>query len=215
MSELIYHSLPIDFLYPGSLYSISGVLFTSSGDDSFQAQITNSAVDSVLFGFDFNGQLNKWHDFFAVFTATLQMSGGLFRIEYKGSGNCVCLFDEVKISDYRDMLSLGVIQIYPEWDMKRFTVQNREDHRTRGGKMFSYKWGDYERLEVPIEYISDSKAAIINSWWATDALIYFKIYSGGMWQTNTCYLMNDGAPFDIHPKPYDQYFNGRLELETF
>lgn len=209
----IYRSSPIPDIYVNSEYLIEADVYPTQ-NGRYTVSLVSSA--GTIFSETRQFDVGYWNRYSKVFTFGQSVSDAVLFFHYAGAAPP----DTVYLDNFyggvnRSHRSIGVIQIYPEWDMKRFTVQNREDHRTRGGKMFSYKWGDYERLEVPIEYISDSKAAIINSWWATDALIYFKIYSGGVWQVNTCYLMNDGAPFDIHPKPYDQYFNGRLELETF
>lgn len=209
----IYRSSPIPDIYVNSEYLIEADVYPTQ-NGRYTVSLVSSA--GTIFSDTRQFDVGYWNRYSKVFTFGQSVSDAVLFFHYAGATPP----DTVYLDNFyggvnRSHRAIGVIQIYPEWDMKRFTVQNREEHRTRGGKMFSYKWGDYERLEVPIEYISDSKAAIINSWWATDALIYFKIYSGGVWQVNTCYLMNDGAPLDIHPKPYDQYFNGRLELETF
>lgn len=215
MTDYILTSQPINFMNTGSLYRISGDFYVNSGSAEFRGEVTNAAVDSYLHSFNISGQLGQWVEFSSVLTATLGMSGGVLRFAYLSvSDSSDCMFDGIKFEDYRDP-ALGVLQIYPEWDMKRYTKQNRADHRTKGGKLYSYQWGDYERFEIPLDYVPQSKAAIINSWWQTDALIYLKIYSGGVWEVNTCHLMNTSAPFSKRMKPYTVYRTGDLQLETF
>jgi hypothetical protein len=213
----IYHSAAIDTLYPGSAYSLGGMLYISRGGGRFNCDLLSSDLSSTFLNFPID-VLDKpeWIDVSKIFSVAVQITNPILRISHVSTyGFTTAYFDDFGVSDYKNFYSIGVLQIYPEWSMRRQAIQNRADHRTKGGKMYSYTWGDYEQFNVPLEYVQNSKAAIINSWWSEDTLIHFKIYSGGVWQTNCCHLMNDTAPFDERVKPYDQYRSGVLELETF
>jgi hypothetical protein len=215
MADYFYHPSAIDILYPSSSYLLEGQIYVTSGTGEFQLSMLTYDASSVLNTKDFIGDQNKWTNFSHTFSVAAITSGPILKIEYMGKIVSLAYFDEIGLGVDRSWGALGVLRIYPEWEMKRFTKQNRNEHRTKGGKLYSYTWGDYDRFEIPVEYVSNSKASIINSWWSTDALIYFKIYSGGVWEVNTCHLMNESAPLPSFQRPYTNYRKGTLTLETF
>jgi hypothetical protein len=215
MADYFYHPSAIDILYPSSSYLLEGYLYVSQGNGSYRLSLMTHDASSTVSIKDFGGNPGQWTNFSSVFSVSAITSGPLLKFECLAQEISLAYFDEISLSVNRSWGALGVLQIYPDWSMKRYAKQNRSDHRTKGGKLYSYQWGDYDRFEIPLEYVSNSKAYVVNSWWATDALIYLKIYSGGVWEVNTCHLMNDDAPFSNRKKPYTQYMNGNLYLETF
>jgi hypothetical protein len=211
------HSLPISAVYPGSRYSVEFALYCASGQGNYGISLTSSDQSLIYWQDSFSGRQGDWSEFKKYVSVNsygvdLKLRFEDIDLTYMGT---LSFLDSVRFSDAKDMVALGVLQVYPDWEMKRFTKQNRNEHRTKGGKLYSYTWGQYNRFEVPVEYVSNSKASIINSWWSTDALIYFKIYSGGVWEVNTCHLMNDSAPLPSLVRPYTNYRKGTLTLETF
>lgn len=111
---------------------------------------------------------------------------------------------------------LGTITIAPEWSTKFEAVQNKSAHRTKSGKLYSYKWGNFNRYEIPIEYLSSSQSSVINSWWAADAYVVLVRYWEGSYDfSQSCRMVNASAPMDELPKPYYHYRSGRIELETY
>lgn len=211
-----YHSCPISEVFPGSSYAVEFSIYVASGNPNYGISLENSA-SLVLWQNSFTAINGEWVTLKKI--VTVLSYGESLRLYFYSLDNTymgtLAYIDDVRFMDNKDMIALGVLQIFPGWDMKREVVQNRADHRTKGGRLYSYQWGDYERFTIPLDYVQNSKAAIINSWWASDALIWLKIYSGGVWETNTCYLMNDRAPMQDREKPYSQYMRGTLRLETF
>lgn len=216
MPHNFYSNQRLNFISVGSVYKLEGQIYLASGDGNFRAEITDAGINSYHHYYDFYGELGRWKSFETIFTGTAAMSGGLLRFTWTGSEAPVsAYFDNIMLSDLKDIISLGVLQIYPEWNMQRQTAHNRATHRTKSGKAYSYKLGTYKEFKFNLEYIQNSKAAMINSWWAADALIYFKVYSTGVWEVNCCHLINNISPFDESEKPYHQYRSGILELETY
>jgi hypothetical protein len=215
--NFILHSFASPRLNPGSSYALELSMLPTAGDNKYKVELLRSDASSILFSSGiFQPGAGQWTKTSFPFSLTGVQCGPLLKVSYAGTlGGALSLIDDVYVGDGRSWGAIGVLQIYPEWEMKRFTKQNRHEHRTKGGKLYSYTWGQYNRFEVPVEYVSNSKASIINSWWATDALIYFKIYSGGVWEVNTCHLMNDSAPLPSLQRPYTNYRKGTLTLETF
>lgn len=216
-SQYLINKESLAALYPGSLYEISAFVNGLANGGDVNLKVFNSAVSSALATSpNMAVTANQWSKVSHTFTVAAATNSPIFRINYVGAGYARTIYiDDAYFGTSRDYEALGVLQIYPEWEMKRFTKQNRHDHRTKGGKLYSYTWGDYERFEIPVDYVPNSKASIVNSWWSTDALIYFKIYSGGVWEVNSCHLMNDSAPLPSFVRPYTNYRKGNLILETF
>lgn len=53
-------------------------------------------------------------------------------------------------------------------------------HRTLGGRLYVYKWGEYIKNRFNINYMSAPNAAIVNSWWENNAeLLLFVNSSSG------------------------------------
>jgi hypothetical protein len=209
----VYHQGLTHVFRPSSNYAIGFNLTNLVGENAHRVKLLTSDASSILFD---SGVLDIQGEVYLPISFSGVTSAPMLKIEYTGvSLPALSFIDNVYVGINRSWGAIGVLQIYPEWEMKRFTKQNRHEHRTKGGKLYSYTWGQYNRFEVPVEYVSNSKALIINSWWATDALIYFKIYSGGVWEVNTCHLMNDSAPLPSLVRPYTNYRKGTLTLETF
>lgn len=210
----IQSAISINTLTPDSYY-FSCYVNVYEGEGYFGFRLINSA-GTVFQAGSFNVMVNQtWQKIEKDFYVASTQVGVSFLFDILAEYSSNFCVDEIHLGYDRKRSDLGVIQIYPEWDLKRETIQNRADHRTKGGKLYSYKWGSFERHTIPIDFIQNSKAATVNSWWATDALIHLKIYSGGVWETNCYHIMNGSAPFPDRVKPYYQYKKGTLVLETF
>jgi hypothetical protein len=180
-------------LLQGSGYVINFMLYLQQGIHNIRANLLDSAAQGYHFmGEPLNAASGRWIEISLPFSCTQTDSQAIF--EYEQS---------------------GVIQIYPTFEFKRFKRQIRSDHRMKGGSLFSFKWGDYERFEIPLEYVPVSKQQLVNEWWRDDNIIYFKQYSGSIWEVNTCQIVNKEAPLQKRQKPYTDYFQGKVILETF
>jgi len=110
--------------------------------------------------------------------------------------------------------STDAIQINPVNFRKR-KKQNRMDFKTLGGKRFAKILGDFSNIEFSLDFISNSDAAIINSWWESDAsLWFFETGSTGV-EVTSVYIVNDSTPIDGYNAPYTTYRRGKIKLETY
>ena len=111
--------------------------------------------------------------------------------------------------------STETVEFYPEWDYKFPAQQIRTDHRTKGGKLFVYKWGSYQNFNLNLNWVTASDASLVNSWWDTNTKLLFFITSDTGTEVHSVMIINDDTPFSQYNKPYNNYFGGKVELTTY
>jgi hypothetical protein len=163
------------------------------------------------FSGEFAFDTNQWKAYSFRFEESQGGSGSQVVFSHADSSAMVYYFDAVKLT----YITSDAIQIYPDYEgYKQEAVEKRTAHRTKSGKMFLYKWGDYKRWRIPVSYISKSKATIINSWWGNDNQLSLNITSGSITEANSVQITNKKAPFYQMSSPYVQYFRGTIDLES-
>jgi len=108
----------------------------------------------------------------------------------------------------------GIVLI-PEWDYSFGEEISRSSFRTRNGRLFSYKWHDYNKIKFDTNWVTNSNAAIVNSWWDTQTKLIFIDITDTTATITSCMLIGKEAPFREHPEPYVEYFKGVIELEEY
>ncbi len=111
--------------------------------------------------------------------------------------------------------SADAVTILPEFSYKFPMKQERSQHRTKNGKLFIYKWGEYQKFRVPVTFVSASDTALVNSWWNTNTELLYFVTSGSTTDVYSVFITNAEQPFSQFTKPYDWKFNGKLKLETY
>ena len=111
--------------------------------------------------------------------------------------------------------SATVATLYPEWDYKGGKKQIRSEHRTRAGRLYLYNWGDYEAYKFKVDWVPASDAALVNSWWEANSELLLFITSSTATEVHSVMLMNDETPLLQFTKPYDNYYKGKIELESY
>lgn len=114
-----------------------------------------------------------------------------------------------------DVIIGNLVQIYPEYDYKGGEIQLRNQMRTPSGKGYLYKHGDYEKFQFTVNYLPASSAAIVNSWWDTNAKLLFLITSGDITEVHSVVIMNKDTPFQQFNKPYADKLKGKVLLEGY
>lgn len=138
--------------------------------------------------------------------------------------------------------SADAIVLRPEFDYKESKTQIKNSKRTISGKNFNYIFNNYQTFEVPVDYVHSDNAAIINSWWLSDTkLIFYKVRETspgyGLLEDGGFFLLEDGQQMEFEPgyisevfsvyivnrdkplsqitKPYDYYYRGTIQLESY
>lgn len=105
------------------------------------------------------------------------------------------------------------VSIEPEWDLAEPDKKIEDEHRTRAGGRYVYKWGSFRRWKFAVSYVDSSFAAVVNSWWLSNTQLLFKSESAAA--VYSVQLMNDEKPVSRYVRPYDTLFSGVIELETY
>lgn len=93
--------------------------------------------------------------------------------------------------------------------------QIRADTRTRGGKKYEYKWGEFTRIGFEVEFITNSDRDTINDWFDNRTELLFFITSGGTTEVHSVMIMNNKSPISKLVKPYTDQWMGNINLETY
>ena len=111
--------------------------------------------------------------------------------------------------------SADAITLYPEFDFTNTTEKIHTEQRTRSGKLYSYTWGSFKRFEFSVEFMSDTNAAIINSWHQADTELLFFINSDTATEVNSVMIRGKKSPISGYMKPFNNYRKGAIILETY
>ena len=108
------------------------------------------------------------------------------------------------------------VTLPPEYDYQAPTVKIDSRFRSKSGKLYTYKWGDYDKFDFSVQYLSNSSAAIVNSWWSTDTeLLFFVASDNGNTEVSSVMIQNKSEPFTEFQPPYIEYKKGKILLETY
>jgi len=110
--------------------------------------------------------------------------------------------------------SATAVTLLPEWDFTAPKKQLKSETRTQTGRLFRHLWANYESYKVPLEYVPASVANVVNSWWATQTNLILFITSSTATEVHSVQIMNDNAPLAKFHEPYDDYYDGVIELES-
>lgn len=105
------------------------------------------------------------------------------------------------------------IQLYPEYSYRDEAEKIETVHRSRSGKEYRYKFGDFGRWRIPLSFLTSSDAAQINEWWNTNTDLTYT--EDGGTTTYGVRLVNDKKPIGGFVEPYDDLWTGTLELEEY
>ena len=105
------------------------------------------------------------------------------------------------------------VTLEPEWDFARKDAQVRNEHITRSGRRYVYKWGSYQRFAFGLEFVNSSTAAIINSWFMTNTRLLF-VESGGS-AVYSVMLIGNEVPMSQYVKPYTDLYKGKIDLQSY
>lgn len=111
--------------------------------------------------------------------------------------------------------SSTAVNLRPNFDYQNGKKQIRNDYRTKGGRAYRYKWGEYRRIKFTAEYVPASAAAVVNSWFDSNTELLWFITSGDVTEVHSVMIMNDDTPFQKTIAPYDNLYKGKIELEGY
>lgn len=105
------------------------------------------------------------------------------------------------------------VDIDPEYDYEEGDEKQESTKRSMTGKLYKYKWGTYRVFKFGVTYVNSSFMAIVNSWWVSNTEL--KFMKVGATQVYSVRIENNSAPIRKFIEPYDDQFEGKIELETY
>jgi len=126
-----------------------------------------------------------------------------------------CDADFIGDIDNVSVVAMETVTLYPEYDLKLGEKQVRNEHRSRSGKLYLYKWSDYEHIEFSLNWLPSSDAALVNSWWDSNAELLFFVNSGTATAVHSVMILNEDTPLQQFNQPYTDYYRGRILLEGY
>ena len=111
--------------------------------------------------------------------------------------------------------SSDAVTLYPEQEYSKAKQQIRNEHRTRSGKLYLYKWGDYSRIKFDVNWVPASDAALVNSWFDTNTKLLFFVTSDSATEVFSVMLLNKETPLAQYNAPYNNLYRGTILLEGY
>lgn len=105
------------------------------------------------------------------------------------------------------------VTLEPEWDFDRKDGKVENEHITRAGKRYVYRWGSYYKASFSLTFVNSSTAAIINSWWDSNTKLLFM--ESGATQIYSVMLVGKELPLGSFQKPYTNLFRGKIDLQGY
>lgn len=114
-----------------------------------------------------------------------------------------------------DVLStVDAIQLSPEWSFEERAQLLRAQHRTRAGDLHTLIWGQYFAYTMPLRFLSDSHAELVNWWWERQWPLLLTLDSSDSESLCVVRITNDAQPIGRRMRPYDDRWEGTIELES-
>lgn len=109
------------------------------------------------------------------------------------------------------------ITLYPEYDFLERGPLRAARHRTQGGVLHTYQWTRHFAYQVPLRFLSNSHADLINWWWVNGYPLAFTLDTSDQAALYTVKIVNETQPIGSKIKPYVYGLDGWagvLELES-
>lgn len=107
--------------------------------------------------------------------------------------------------------SASPVRLMPDWDSESYTQKNEWAARSQVGRRLVYRHGSFQRIDLPVQFVSSADRSIIESWWLSDADIFLHEEStSGVYSVH---MVNDSHPIPTVQHPYTTQFSGTIALE--
>lgn len=91
--------------------------------------------------------------------------------------------------------------------------KEQDTHRTPDGGRYDYRWGAYDRFQIPVSWVGSAFRSTVNSWWQGNAnLLWTEDYG---FSTHSVRIVNEDTPIGVLMAPYIDQWGGTIDLETY
>lgn len=108
--------------------------------------------------------------------------------------------------------TMDTVSLYPKWDYKRTRQMDRSDHRVYSTNLFSYRWVCVDKIEMSLEWLEASSAALIRSWFENQSRVILTIDMDGSAPMQLFKLDAQTSPLKMMMNP--AYYQGKISLQS-
>jgi hypothetical protein len=112
------------------------------------------------------------------------------------------------------LTTVDAIPLHPEWSFEERAQILRAQHRTRSGLLHTLVWEKFFAYTVPLRFLSDSHAALINWWWERQWALLLTLDTSDSESLYLVRIANETQPIGRRVRPYEDRWEGTLELES-
>ena len=182
---------------------------TSSGDYRFQL-FAGAGAFEVLPGKTFGTDPLRHH---RLATTVSSEAGGTPRVGiHIPDGAAVNSTAAVYVDDV--LTTVDELALQPEWTFRERAQLIRTQHRTRTGELHDFVWEKYFAYSVPLQFLSDSHAPLLNWWWENQFNLLFTLDTSDSESLYVVRIVNGSQPIDRRMRPYADRWRGTLRLES-
>lgn len=105
------------------------------------------------------------------------------------------------------------LTIYPEYDFQQGKTKIQDASRSRSAALYQYKWAAYDTIKFSVSYVNSEMKSIVNSWWESNTDLLFK--SESETAVYSVHIVNKKSPIGGFVRPYDDLYEGKIELEGY
>ena len=125
--------------------------------------------------------------------------------------NSTATFHTLTLDDV--LTEVDPIVLHPEYDLLAQAQARRNFHRSREGTLYQYDWGTHGAWTVPLQWLPDSHADLLNWWWQQGLALLWTENSSDAESTRIVRIVNGRQPIGRRMRPYYDLWQGAVELE--
>lgn len=106
------------------------------------------------------------------------------------------------------------IILHPEYSFQEEASFINIKHRTVGGEYRVSPWEKHFAYTIPLRFLSDSHAALINWWWENKFNLLFTLNTSDSESLYVCQITNQQQPIGRRIRPHNNLWEGVIQLES-
>jgi len=179
-------------------------LLTGGTNGLFEASLDNKGYLGVIY----SPELQRYQIKTTTFSGETTESPFLdFDVVSGHTGSVAFIIDDV-------LTQIDPIVLHPEYSFREQARVIQSQHRTSRGNLYTYRWGRHFSYTVPLRFLPDSHAALINWWWENQFNLAFTLDTSDAQSVSIVRITNDRQPIDGRIAPYKDLWQGTLQLES-
>ena len=121
---------------------------------------------------------------------------------------------EIRLETIKETEANTFVMLHPQWNYQESAQVSRSLHRTLNGKLFSYKWGNFARISLPLQFVPPDVGAVLEQWWRDDERLLFRMDTDKTRNGIVCLIGGELSPLPYQEAGNPAYRKGNLLLES-